>query len=81
MNYFNWQKIHKGALTPKAQPDYQLNLMAPSDSKLWLENLHRRAWAELRRICLQEELDRLQRLAHKYETGERLHDTFYISHS
>ena len=76
MKYFNWQKLHKEALSAKAKRPYQM----PAQT-LPVEVVHMRAWAELRRFCLDQELEMLQELAHQFETGERLHDTFYIASS
>ena len=73
MNYFNWQKIHKEALTAQAKRPRQI----PTEN-LPIEVVHMRAWEKLRRSCLTQELEMLQKLADQFESGERLHDTFYI---
>ena len=77
MKYFNWQQIHKKALNSKTKNNERS--AGVSNSNLPIEIVHMRAWAELSRICLATELDRLQALALQYETGDRLHDTYYIS--
>jgi hypothetical protein len=81
MRYFNWQKVQKEAFNAKAKTTRKTGAGALSSPQFSIETVHMRAWAELRRLCLQKELEMLQTLAQQYESGERLHDTFYISHS
>lgn len=81
MRYFNWQKVQKEAFSAKTKSPRKTKPRALSSPQLSIEMVHIRAWAELRQLCLQTELEMLQNLAQQYESGERLHDTFYISYS
>jgi hypothetical protein len=75
MKYFNWQKLCKQIFSDKTNTPQK----DQSQTAEPLETLHQRAWAELSLYCLREELEKLLKLAHQYETGQRLHDTHFIS--
>lgn len=77
MKYYNWQKAYKEAYASKAVKNIKSVATHPLKitEPVSIEVLHLRAWTELRRMCLNDEMANFLRLARQYDRGERLHDT------
>lgn len=67
MNYHNWQKVQKEALTPRPQ----IIKTTPANTESFLAIHRRRAWFQLTQFCTRQQLENLCRLAWEYDRGQR----------
>lgn len=72
MKYFNWQRVHKGALgfRTSSQEDDENGFRNWAGGSL--TDLHLQAWSLLCQTCNRYQLDRLSLLAWQYESGKRV---------
>lgn len=78
MKYFNWQKLHKMAYSRKYRWDEDLNSLPLTQTSPSIETIQVQAWQQLVRVCTQQELVALVKLARQYETGARVPDSWVL---
>ena len=72
MKHFNWQKLFKNVNSHTYRWDEDVNSPSAASAAPSLNTVQLQAWKELTLVCNPQELASLVRLAHKYETGERV---------